>query len=643
MKNIYFQKQILIKLLVLFFLVIIPFANSDYSDNVYPEKITSDLAFYEINTCSISLFEFLTNNFNVVYQDHYKIRFNDYSSIKCFGTITGIDQIGHIFYISIGTNVLINLFLQSFIWLTIISLISVKKRYKINLKDVVASLLSALLFCIGIYSESRFYEKKFFEIDLSIFTSYQYLLIYFLFLNLFIFTIIESRKDKIIQYLPFMFVAIGLYSGLNFYIYSIFFTTLGIRSVFINKTYLKFLGILNPILLVWIYFSIGNNFYLDPDKIRGLSNTSFSATSIFFWSYSIYFIVIGIKEFTKKRLGSFRINLFVSKFLYSSLIIMALGYLGSGNPLINFLNYYLLGLNKYGTDNQSLFSFDKWNERIAWRGLFPSAETVGEFFALSLLILFVYYLNSKKLDLKIILLIIPLIGLLASNNKAAMVLLTVCIFLKLVKTLNINRFYKLFFSSLTFLMLIFFIGFGNLSYSIDFSSRNFINIGNDYGANNISSSLSYLNNIENYSIFGVIILILGQVSFLINRSELWGIFFARYSPDFMNVVFGSGPYSLAKHYSEISISKYKYATNIEMGFLLPHSSILLILLFFGLLGIFSFFIFTTTRLNYFRKYDYDFYLFGILLTVSLLKSDSILYMPFLVMYLSIIEKKTPPV
>ena len=643
MKNKYFQKQILIKLLVLFFLVIIPFANSDYSDNVYPEKITSDLAFYEINTCSISLFEFLTNNFNVVYQDHYKIRFNDYSSIKCFGTITGIDQIGHIFYISIGTNVLINLFLQSFIWLTIISLISVNKRYKINLKDVVASLLSALLFCIGIYSESRFYEKKFFEIDLSIFTSYQYLLIYFLFLNLFIFTIIESRKDKIIQYLPFMFVAIGLYSGLNFYIYSIFFTTLGIRSVFINKTYLKFLGILNPILLVWIYFSIGNNFYLDPDKIRGLSNTSFSATSIFFWSYSIYFIVIGIKEFTKKRLGVFRINLFVSKFIYSSLIIMALGYLGSGNPLINFLNYYLLGLNKYGTDNQSLFSFDKWNERIAWRGLFPSAETVGEFFALSLLILFVYYLNSKKLDLKIILLIIPLIGLLASNNKAAMVLLTVCIFLKLVKTLNINRFYKLFFSSLTFLMLIFFIGFGNLSYSIDFSSRNFINIGNDYGANNISSSLSYLNNIENYSIFGVIILILGQVSFLINRSELWGIFFARYSPDFMNVVFGSGPYSLAKHYSEISISKYKYATNIEMGFLLPHSSILLILLFFGLLGIFSFFIFITTRLNYFRKYDYDFYLFGILLTVSLLKSDSILYMPFLVMYLSIIEKKTPPV
>ncbi len=189
-------------------------------------------------------------------------------------------------------------------------------------------------------------------------------------------------------------------------------------------------------------------------------------------------------------------------------------------------------------------------------------------------------------------------------------------------------------------MLIYFMGFGNLGYSIDFTSRNFINIGNDYAASNISSSLEYLNKIDNYSIFGVAILIIGQVSFLINRSELWGIFLARYNPDLINVIFGSGTYSLAKHYSEMSISRYKYATNIEMGFLLPHSSVLLILLFFGLLGVFSFFIFITARLNHFRKHDYDYYLFGLLLTVSLLKSDSILYMPFLVMYLSIIEKRS---
>ena len=75
----------LIKFLTIFFLLIVPFSISDYSDNVEPEKITSDLRFYEINTCSISLNEFLIKNPNVIYQDHYKIRFNNYSSARCFG------------------------------------------------------------------------------------------------------------------------------------------------------------------------------------------------------------------------------------------------------------------------------------------------------------------------------------------------------------------------------------------------------------------------------------------------------------------------------------------------------------------------------------------------------------------------------
>ena len=105
-----------LKVVLLAALIIIPFSISDYSDQVTPEKITSDLRFYEINTCSISLNEFLIENPNVIYQDHYKIRFNNYSSIQCFGQITGIDQIGYTFYISIGTNTLLNLFLQSIFW-----------------------------------------------------------------------------------------------------------------------------------------------------------------------------------------------------------------------------------------------------------------------------------------------------------------------------------------------------------------------------------------------------------------------------------------------------------------------------------------------------------------------------------------------
>ena len=109
----------ILKLLIIFLLLIIPFSISDYSDNVKPEKITSDLRFYEINTCSISLYEFLIENPNVVYQDHYKIRFNNYSSARCFGQITGIDQLGYTFYISIGTNSIVNLLLGISLFLKI--------------------------------------------------------------------------------------------------------------------------------------------------------------------------------------------------------------------------------------------------------------------------------------------------------------------------------------------------------------------------------------------------------------------------------------------------------------------------------------------------------------------------------------------
>ena len=133
---------VIFKILLLIVLIFLPFSLSDYSDTITPEKITSDLRFYEINTCSISLFEFLLENPNVVYQDHYKIRFNNYSSISCFGQITGIDQIGYTFFISIGTNTILNLFLQTIFWILLISFIP--KKWKFLLKLVI---LFPLFFC----------------------------------------------------------------------------------------------------------------------------------------------------------------------------------------------------------------------------------------------------------------------------------------------------------------------------------------------------------------------------------------------------------------------------------------------------------------------------------------------------------------
>ena len=101
-----------------------------------------------------------------------------------------------------------------------------------------------------------------------------------------------------------------------------------------------------------------------------------------------------------------------------------------------------------------------------------------------------------------------------------------------------------------------------------------------------SSSIDYLQNLDETSfLIKLIILIFGFFAFLINRSELWGIFFARYNPETLEALFGSGPFILANHYSEINILDKKLYTGTPLGFLLPHSSALSIMLFFGLIGL----------------------------------------------------------
>ena len=173
-------KNKIIKLIFISFVAIFPFFLSDYSDKITPEKITSDLRFYEINTCSISIGEFLINNLNVSYQDHYRIVSNDYSSIKCFGTITGIDQINHVFYISVGTNPIITFFIQSIFWLLIISLIKKTNNVKITYKNLSILFMSSFFVTLSIFVESRFYEKTLYYFDLTLYRSYFYFFIFIL-------------------------------------------------------------------------------------------------------------------------------------------------------------------------------------------------------------------------------------------------------------------------------------------------------------------------------------------------------------------------------------------------------------------------------------------------------------------------------
>ena len=634
MNKLNYSNERIIKLFLILIFLIVPWSLSDYTDTVTPQKITSDLRFYQINTCNISLFEFLSHNFNVVYQDHYKLRFNDYSSIKCFGQITGIDQIGYTFYISIGTNALINLFLQSTLWILLISLIKREKKYNLDFIHFLSIGLASLLFCLGIFSEERFYSLKIYLLDLTTYKSYIYLFIYFFYVSFFSKIIIETRKNTIIYLLPFLYLFIGLHSGWNIYFMTIFFVIYGIEKLLRSEINRKYFSYLNLVTIFWGYQAISENYYLDPDKIRGLSNTGYNFPSLVYWSYYIVLLLIGTFYFFKERSKEFELKHIIDKFIYSGTTIFILGYLGSSMPFFNFFNYYLFGQTKYGTNNQEIFGINYWGERVAWRGYFSSAETIGEFFGLGLLIFILLRIdNLYKFNKSILLIPFFFLGLFASNNKAATIALLLCIFLKINKNYRLNRVRKILIFSVISLILIIFIRPENLFYSIDFISKNMTNLGNAYSLEeSTSSSLKFLNGLSSSSLWNWIILLIGQISFLINRSELWGIFLARYNPNYFEFLFGTGFFTLTNLYSELEILPYRISSGTQLGFLLPHSSVLLFLLFFGLIGLIIFAYFIFKRMKYIKLINYNNFLIALFILINIFKSDSILYLPSLITY-----------
>lgn len=111
-------------------LIITLFTIFGYSsfDDVKPIELTDELGFYQINTCKFSILELQSNNLKTLYQDHYKINVYKYSSIDCFGKVSGIDRVKNDIFISVGFNPLINLLLISVILCFLFNLVRSKKK-----------------------------------------------------------------------------------------------------------------------------------------------------------------------------------------------------------------------------------------------------------------------------------------------------------------------------------------------------------------------------------------------------------------------------------------------------------------------------------------------------------------------------------
>jgi len=652
-----------IKIFLLILIILLPWGISNLQDDLNAKYINSStVGYYQTNTCDISFVEtLLKNGFN----QNVTYVFDHYSSIKCFGKINGVDQVGDSFKIAVGTNILINFLIQSFFWLLLTSFI--RKGEKKEFKNKMFSTLSLIiLFLLHLFGENTFYQIGVRNFDLT--TSLSNFFILSLILNFiiviyFIWILFEYRLSNLILYLPFIFLLSSTFNYMNYNFLLLVLSFFGIQNLietdFSKKYSLTYLSFC----LFWLLQQNSNSYLFDVDKLRGFSNTSLNIPSVLFWMLSFYLLIHGIIYITKNSLQNIEHKVIAKNFLITGSLITFFGFISAYSSIFNFFSYYYFGLNKRAMSQISSISGN------TWRGLAPSAESIGEFFAYSIFI-FLFYVYKKQIKmtrLYAIFLLINIFGVIRANNVAA-ILSLIILFILFIATQKIKTNIR---SILIFIIIIFLLVLGfffsareisisplvsyevaskslileGLKYSNLFEGENdrnknvsrYLEGENDlgtiflYSGNNekISTSLKFVSNTFTQNINipfvpnGIAALSLFALS--INRSEKWGIFLSKYNPNTSEFLFGTGPLELNSYF-------YGHNSGNVEGLVLPHSSILDILLFFGFFGLllFTFFVLKILINNF--NTDNPYWYLLLFLLINWIKSDSILYIAPLILF-----------
>mgnify|MGYP001197943258 CR=1 FL=1 len=627
-----------IKILFLILLITTPWLNADYSDDINPAVPSQeDMSFYEINPCEVSLLEFIRKVPTSIYQDHYHFRYNNYSSISCFGKISGATVLNNEFYISVGTNSFVNIVIQTLFWITIFSFIKKEFQFKIDKNKVIALCATSGLITYSIISEARFYEQSFYFFDFEK-NIHVILLTFFIFISsLHVLRVVEPRIYEIINYLPYIFIIGGVYSGFNISIYLfilIFFGFIFLLSSPYKKSLIYFL-FFSPILFFWST-NADVRYSFKTDKLRGFINSSYDFNSNLAWSALFILTLMGIFFIYKNTLDYVNFEKIYSSFNISVLLLLILGLFGSNFPLINFINYYYFGQQKYGISLNNPFASDVYDQKIAWRGVFSSSEFAGEIFALFLI--FTIYIYFSQHNFKIFYYVGitgAIFGLYFSNNRASLTLLIftgIILYLKYNSHLKNKKYIVGAFLTFFLIFIAWLVGFNNFTYSLEFMQNYTFGKAQGYDVNGNTSSLfqfiSYSKQTNN--IFSFVFGIIGVLSFFLNRALMWGLFIVRYNPNFLELILGTGPMSFGKYFGEIKVDGIN-------SLLLPHSSVFSYLIFIGLLGLLFIFglIIYSIKKNKENLSTFSYLLF-IYILFNIIKSDSLLYIHAIIFYFHLV-------
>ena len=662
------DKRTTFLLSIIFFILLFPFVRHDSQDiyNAMPVNDTS-IGYYQSTTCNISLFEVYIENFNT---ENIRYNAHTYAGLECYGKVTGLDKVGDSFIVSIGVNPSISFIIQGLLWCSMLLFIK-KSNNRIPKFSNLALLVVPLLIIFQHISESRFYsyENKYFNSDFS--TNNYYLLIIFLTVYIFVmllYYILETRVSNLINYIPYCFLLIGTFVGFNLNFYILMLVLLGFNNLIqvgsgftFNKIYLFFT-------FFWLLSRYESYTFFDTDKIRGLVNSSNTISSKIYWIIVIGLVINGLYYLYQK--SEINIPLLTRNLLISGSLMVVFGVMGATSTLINFMNYYFFGQNKIG-----MLSF----ESIAgntWRGFSASAESAGEFYGFVVLSYFLsrFYKKIRFHFFDLPMLGVVIYGLYKTNNFASVSLLVIFIVTIIFYSKFASKISKRnLFISLTSFFIIFSILINNkyeytylsseLLYEASLHSNLYPNESNYIKTTKVTQlfddgNLESLFDIQNpgkassmltslVKIYtpnlGIpfvpnIVSVISATSILINRTEMWGIFISKYSPNLVETFFGNGPYQM---------NNYLYLQEIRLdlpqgrisSLFLPHSSLADLLVFGGIIGT-MLIIFFTIRLFKENTQNQYFKFLILFLVINFLKSDSILYVgPVLLLFLSIVLTK----
>ena len=626
------------KILLILIMLVIPWLNSDSSNIPSIPKISQENnPFFEINPCKISLYEYFVSDIKSIYQDHYYFRLDTASSIKCFGRVTGIavqqNNLETQFFISVGANSLINLLLQGSFWLLLFSFVKKRKSFYIenNLVHNVSIILTSYLVTFSIYSQQKYYDSNFYVFDLTKRSSYIFLFLIFLLLTKNFVEIYSVRSDKLFNFLPFIFLVFGIFSGFNLVFASLIFINSGIRAL-INREYNKKFLFTYLSLSFWWLINSNGSFTFKPGKFRGFTNSVYEFNSNLYWIAFFGLLIVGVFNELKINKQHFNLEKFTNYFSLSSFIIVITGLIASNFPALNLFSTYYLGLQRHVVELSNPFVFDEFGVKISWRGISPSSETVGEFFGLCLLFNLFFIMQNKKLNIYTYTGVISAsIGLYFSDNRTSIVLVFLIIVIYFLKTLNFNiQFSRKYLRTSIFSLILISIYIYFQTDTFEFYSLSILSNARLYQYDSIYSSyLLQLN--ESYDQKSLLYYLFGlfsSIGLMLNRSEMWGIFFARYNPTFIEVLVGSGPLTLGQLYDEIKIDDLE-------SFLLPHSSLLSYLVYFGLIPL-IFVLYKLFKIAVKNKNNFMFSSVFIFIFLNVIKNDSLNYFSNFLFYFSIL-------